>query len=298
VVVLVDGMDGYAQTQALANLEALLKPLLNTYSLIAHLRMTWVFFLPDQAQSAVENSGSYKRGSLQPVSVYWDANTLQKFLHSRLEWASEDAIKSFIQLVDGELRDKQIDVVGQLIDMAQHHRLGPPRALLDLCGKLFAPSAQPRLSRKEWVAFHRAIQPDLPDEYLQWKVLSRYDKSDRALMGGVINRLTREQLESVVLAQTAVANDVVREPDAQAFLRDVNDTVEDLVAQNQALSYLRPTLERIHGEPSLDVKHKLVFAIPLLPFLTYNFEIEFSAPKSALAQMWEKFKSALSWHAD
>lgn len=135
---LVDGIDGYMETQPLPNLEALAAPLLNTSSLLSLPGTVWKFFLPDNLARLVYESAGYKTGRLEVMSIQWDRESLKAFLRLRLEWSSNGDIQDIAQLCSQELLGKiRVEFDGsvdeKLAEMAfRHRRFGPPRALLGL----------------------------------------------------------------------------------------------------------------------------------------------------------------------
>lgn len=133
--VLVDGVDGYLETQFVTNLETLVAPLLNTLSLLSLSGMVWKFFLPNDLEEAVLHSAGYETRRLNLAPINWDERSLVKLLRLRLEWASEGRIRYMAQLCDADLV-RAVDVEQELVRMALQHRLGPPRGLLDLASKL------------------------------------------------------------------------------------------------------------------------------------------------------------------
>jgi hypothetical protein len=134
--VLVDGVDGYIQTQSLANLEILVRPLLNTLLLFSHSYIVWKFFLPSELTDLVQTSLGYQKGRLEVVSIQWNAPSLIQLLRQRIEWASNSRIHDIARLCDQQLLNT-VNVELELVHMAlRHTRLGPPRALLDLGSQL------------------------------------------------------------------------------------------------------------------------------------------------------------------
>lgn len=134
--VLLDGIDGYVETQNRSNQEALIAPLLNTIPLLSIQEVIWKFFLPDELLGVVRSSAGHQNDLLNIVPIQWDEKSLRRLLRHLLEWASEDYIHDIAQICSEELLHT-INVEQYLIDNAlQHTHLGPPRALLHL-GRMF-----------------------------------------------------------------------------------------------------------------------------------------------------------------
>jgi hypothetical protein len=107
----------------------------NTLPLLSFPGIVWKFFLPDLLEETVRNSAGYQSGRLNLVSINWDEHSLAELLGLWLMWASEGLIQDMAQLCDVDLL-RVVDIEQKLIQMALRHRLGPPRALLDLISKL------------------------------------------------------------------------------------------------------------------------------------------------------------------
>lgn len=134
--ILVDGVDGYLQSQPPPNLEALIAPLLNALPLLSLPQVVWKFFLPSVLEKAVHNSAGYETGRLNLVLIQWDEPSLIAFLRQRLSWASDSQVLDIDPLCDQHLVST-IKVERELARMAlRHERLGPPRALLHLGDQL------------------------------------------------------------------------------------------------------------------------------------------------------------------
>jgi hypothetical protein len=152
--ILVDGVDGYIETQSQRNLEALVAPLLNTLSLLSLEGVIWKFFFPDFLETKVIDSVGYKTRRVNLVSIKWYEYNLRQLLKLRLMWASDGHIQDIAQLCERELL-LEVDVDHTLVQLAlQHGQLGPPRTLLDLGNKLLQkPSSGNLLSRRDWENF-------------------------------------------------------------------------------------------------------------------------------------------------
>ncbi len=160
IFILVDGID--AQVQDPISLEALPLPLLNHLGLISIDGLVWKFFFPNSLNDFVRQSSSYRSGRLDILSIKWDKNSLNKFLHERLLWASGGGISDVAQNCDQDLLMKLGDVDAKLIEMALHHtRLGPPRALLDLANILYHCGDRTQITVRDWEYFNSQVQQDL-----------------------------------------------------------------------------------------------------------------------------------------
>lgn len=168
---LVDGVDGYMETQTLPNLEVLVAPLLNALPLLSLKGVRWKFFLPNLLEKIVRTSAGYQTRRLDIVSITWDENRLTKFLQLRMESAStfpgerEPRVHALSELCDEELFNT-VNLDQELVRMAlQHKRLGPPRALLNLGKKLLQKlSNKTVLSLGDWNDFEEQVQQDLRPE--------------------------------------------------------------------------------------------------------------------------------------
>jgi nucleoside phosphorylase len=142
VVILVDNVDGYNETQSQDHQAALVLPLLNAHSLLSLEFVTWKFFLPSGIELLVSESSGRKTGRLDLVSIRWDEESLKALLNERVKVASyvpdeRRGISSIYAVATDELKSN-LDIEAQLFQMALGHpELGPPRALLELANDLF-----------------------------------------------------------------------------------------------------------------------------------------------------------------
>lgn len=161
IYILIDGVDGYAETQSPTDLAGLLSPLLDGLSLLSLNGITWKFFLPDLLADTVRASAAVETGRCHVLSINWDKDSLIALLQLRLQWASRGQSRELSQICEGEM-----DVSEELAQLALSHSLGPPRALLSLARELFASGLDGLLSKSDWQAFSSKFIPEpLPDPF-------------------------------------------------------------------------------------------------------------------------------------
>jgi hypothetical protein len=196
VFILVDGVDGYLETQELINMEGLVLPILNTLELIASAGIVWKFFFPDVLDNLVQSRAhAYQTGRLEIVPIRWDENSLRVFLHQRLLWASDGEIVEVTQQCEQDVILAIGDVDIELVRMAlQHIRLGPPRALLRLANQLYHCGDRVQITTDDWDYFLTLAQKELVNV--------------RHLLKGVSTDLDREkQFESLAYPPTNTEED-------------------------------------------------------------------------------------------
>lgn len=164
--ILVDGVDGYLQTQSLDKLEVLVAPLLNTLSLFSFSYVVWKLFLPMPLEQLALRSAGYMTWRLNLVSIHWDEPSLTRFLQQRLEWASDVRDVTIAQFCDQQL-SSTVDIERELVQMAlRHPYLGPPRALLKLGSQLLRSHAMSvegstmLLSLNDWNDFKNKVKEE------------------------------------------------------------------------------------------------------------------------------------------
>lgn len=145
IYILIDGVDGYAETKSPTDLAGLLSPLLDGLSLLSLNGIIWKFFLPDFLAETVKASAGAHTGRCHILSINWDKASLIELLQLRLQWASRGQIRELSQICEGEM-----DVSEKLARMSLSHSPGPPRALVNLARDLFAPIRDGLLSKTEW----------------------------------------------------------------------------------------------------------------------------------------------------
>lgn len=172
VFILIDGLDGYSETQSYDNLEALVSPLLNTLSLLSLEGFIWKFFLPDFLGDVVYKSAGHATGRLSLAPIIWDEFSLKELLHLHLEWASQGTIHEITQLCSRELFTRT-DIEQELVQIAlRHKQLGPPRALLKLARQLFEVKYESDykkgevkpFSETDWNIFIQQVAQDLKSD--------------------------------------------------------------------------------------------------------------------------------------
>lgn len=145
VYILIDGVDGYAETKSPTDLAGLLSPLLDGLSLLSLNGITWKFFLPDLLANTVRASAAVETGRCHVLSINWDKDSLIALLQLRLQWASRGQIRELSQICEGEM-----NVSEKLAQMSLSHSLGPPRVLVNLARDLFTLTRDGLLSKTEW----------------------------------------------------------------------------------------------------------------------------------------------------
>ncbi len=198
--ILVDGVDGYLETQSATNLRSLLQPLLGAISLLSLPGIIWKFFLPTMAEEIAYGSAGYRTGRVDLFRLEWDEQSLIELLQRRLVWASSGAVEQLDAIIDQKLRSSRINLESELARIALSYRYGPPRALLAMGQRLFQHGNnrdQPPtpLTEVEWFRFRRWIGQDVRvHQREQLRRLPLQSGDDFALVAATLNSLNDDLL--------------------------------------------------------------------------------------------------------
>jgi len=116
-------------------------------------------------------------------------------------------------------------------------------------------------------------------EVLSESLLARFAQSERHLVAAITTQLGQERLAEVDAVLAGL--DTLHSHDAR--LAAALDTVEDLLTALSQAAETSPDalpaeiaqIEEILGEPTLDLRHKLKLAVPIIPWLlTYEGEVD------------------------
>jgi hypothetical protein len=138
VHVLVDNVDGYAETQAnLRIAELLIRHLVGNFDLLDTANFCFTFFLPASLKEPLLKYGGFTTGRIRTLDMEWTEGLLQKVLQARLKAASSrrsqvDSLMAFTS------RPLPIDLDSLLVRQAQ----GSPRRLITSVNLLFQHRAQ------------------------------------------------------------------------------------------------------------------------------------------------------------
>jgi len=139
VHVLVDNVDGYAETQAnLRIAEMLIRHLVGNFDLLDTADLYFKFFLPASLKEPLSKYGGFTTGRIRIVDMKWTEDLLKQALQTRLGTASlpRSPVDSLVAFTDKDQRP--IDLDGLLVLRAQ----GSPRRLITLINMLFQHRAQ------------------------------------------------------------------------------------------------------------------------------------------------------------
>lgn len=162
--ILMDGVDGWMETQSPELQGALVNPFINSHHLLSSPGLVWKFFMPKNVLKQMTQSAGVKTDRLSVVHLEWAQTDLEDILNNRLYWASKGEIEDFKQLfIDFSFGTQE--AIEQLADMALRHRSsGPPRAILNLGSRLFATEFYKkdlRVNKYEWRSFVKDVRPSL-----------------------------------------------------------------------------------------------------------------------------------------
>lgn len=198
--ILVDGVDGYVETQSRESLRALLSPLLGALSLLSLPDIIWKFFLPNSTEELVRDSAGYRTGRIELSCLEWNETTLVELLQRRLAWASEGAIAQLDAVAGQKLRSIGVRLESELARFALSYRYGPPRAMLVMAERLFYTGAAHNeapalLSEAEWFRFRRWIGQDVrAHQREQTRNLKLQTGEEQALFVKCLNALNDDAL--------------------------------------------------------------------------------------------------------
>lgn len=141
--VLVDNLDGYAETQAHSWIgELLVRPLLGNFDLLDMPGISFRFFLPREWKERLLKYGGFTTGRIKVVDLVWTRELLRKLLRVRLaqatSWEAIRPIDTLMAFVDISSWPKAFDLDQALIRQAQSSL----RDLIALANMLFQHRAQ------------------------------------------------------------------------------------------------------------------------------------------------------------
>jgi len=131
--VLVDNVDGYAETQAnLRIAEFLIRHLVGNFDLLDTPNLYFKFFLPASLKEPLSKYGGFTTGRIRIVDLEWTEDLLHQVLQARLKAASSprslvDSLKAWLS------RPETVNLDDLLVERAQ----GSPRRLVTLVNMLF-----------------------------------------------------------------------------------------------------------------------------------------------------------------
>jgi hypothetical protein len=160
--ILMDGLDGFLETQNQEIMAALIKPLVSTHSLLSNDVLIWKLFLPDALLETIKQSSGYKTRRLEILSIEWDIESLRQLLELRLSYASQERINDFTQLFEDNIQrtTELTKIFCELTLMSKE--LGAPRKLLRLGRQLFEQTSGGVITLHEWNTFIQKCNPPLP----------------------------------------------------------------------------------------------------------------------------------------
>jgi len=141
--VLVDNLDGYAETQAHPWIgELLVRPLLGNFDLLDMHGISFRFFLPLEWKERLLKYGGFTTGRIKVVDLVWTKELLQKLLRVRLaqatSWEATRPIDTLMAFVDMSSWPRTFDLDQALVRQAQSSL----RDLIALADRLFQHRAQ------------------------------------------------------------------------------------------------------------------------------------------------------------
>jgi len=248
--ILVDGIDGVVEPTSISNMEALVKPLLNTDELFSRSGRIWKFFLPDSLLTILQRSRAYSSKRLRVLQIQWlekdkkhQVKTLVEFLKLRLGWESNRQEQHIQPLCENDLetelklQDNTIEESLALLAL-RHKEQGPPRALLTLVEKLLRISirqGKSTITLQDWKNFVALIEQDLKDARFVRSMLFSINSSQRKQL---IDLLIKLPNISSYQGRTSLLAGI---PGIQNLTRDENNAQTDLEIIIEQLNRLGPT---------------------------------------------------------
>ncbi len=152
-----------------------------------------------------------------------------------------------------------------------------PQKMLDVAGEL----AEMNKSIK-------AIQNYLTDVVLD--VLAHFDTKGQEIIEAVVKQLKQNELINVQTILDAIENDSLQANQLEHLMCALQGTLASIDKQGTHGHILPNEVMRVSKvvvDPTLDVKHKMKFAVPIIPFiLSYEGEVELNSGLS-LKGLWE-----------
>jgi uncharacterized protein YeeX (DUF496 family) len=129
-----------------------------------------------------------------------------------------------------------------------------------------------------------AIYGDL--NQMRQDLLSRYDASERVVIGAIAQQLDQNQLAVTQALLNALETNQVSEPEMQQMLAVLEERIPSLPPTQAGLA-------EIIKAPELDAKHKLKVTLPIVPFLIdYEGELELGSGFN-IKSGWEQLVAKL-----
>jgi hypothetical protein len=140
----------------------------------------------------------------------------------------------------------------------------------------------------------KVMQDDLND--FRKIMLARFDVSEQAIITAIVQRLDRNQLETVQSILDEIETHRVPENELQETLNTIQQALLEIRQEERGLydSQLvseAKNLSKVVDDPKLDVNHKLKISVPIIPLiLSYETEVELKSGLN-LKAAWQGLKA-------
>lgn len=195
---------------------------------------------------------------------------------------------------DPRRRAKYQREIGRLKTSARDYE----EELREMEGRSLTTPVVPRGEATESVQIHKKLdallagQSDLNESLygLRQAVLSRYDASEQRIINILTERMNSAQAQAVSVMLDALEENRLDAVEANEALRLVGRALTERQEGGVALLG-SDELTEVISAPQLDIKHKLKFAIPIIPLLIeYEAEVELGSGMN-LEGLWNRLVS-------
>lgn len=127
---------------------------------------------------------------------------------------------------------------------------------------------------------------------LRQALLSHYEESQRSIAAAIIDQLDQSKLETLQVVLGAIESNRLPEVEMRQLVDDTQKAFSMLRRQGITLPQ-HSEIENALSDTTLDVKHKIKLAIPLIPtILDYEAEVELGSGVN-LGEIWRELKKKL-----
>lgn len=125
-------------------------------------------------------------------------------------------------------------------------------------------------------------------------LLERYDAGEQKILGGIIEKITESQAQTVTEILEASDSDRVSNEETDATIKAVQQSLARIEAQGKIVVPEQKKLVEAVNAPQMNVKHKLKMTVPIVPYLlNYETELELGSGLN-LEGVWNNLKNKFS----
>ena len=125
-------------------------------------------------------------------------------------------------------------------------------------------------------------------------LLDRYDAGEQKILGGIIEKISEAQSQTVAEILEASENDRVSDEEMNLAIEAVRQSLATIEAQGKTVIPEQKKLVEAVNAPQFNVKHKLKMTVPIVPYLlNYETELELGSGLN-LEGVWNNLKNKFS----